>query len=217
MSTSTASSAPMSWHPWVVIPALITFAITILRLVGELLDWSPTFFSRTAGGGLAVVGIVWLVPIFGAWFGQRLTAAGEAPPSVGRAFKLGIVAILLFPAAGTVANLLHLPGIATLGLFALVALVSAELGRRAWPSLGRLLTVYGLAARLPVVIVMLVAMLLKLGTHYDVAPPEFQGMNVWLLWLTIGLLPQITIWMAFTIVIGMLAGCVAHLATRRRA
>lgn len=212
-----AATAPTDLRAWILGPALVTFAITLLRLVGELLNWSPTFFSRAVGGGQSVVGIVWLVPLIGAWFGQRLTAAGDGPPRVGRAFMLGIVAVLLFPAAGTVGSLLHLSGIATLGLFALVALVSSHLGRIAWPSLGRLLTAYGLAARLPVAAVMLVAMLLNLGTHYDVAPPEFPAMNVWLKWLTIGLLPQITIWMAFTIVIGMLAGCVAHLLTRRRA
>jgi hypothetical protein len=217
MSNTPVDSTPPNLRAWILMPALVTFGITVLRLVGELLDWSPTFFSRAPGGGMSAVGIVWLVPLFGAWFGQRLTRAGDAPPGVGRAFKLGVVAILLFPATGTLASLLGLSGVATLGLFALVALVSAELGRRAWPSLGRVLTAYGLAARLPVAAVMLVTMLLDLGTHYDVAPPEFPVMNVWLKWLAIGLLPQITIWMAFTIVFGMLAGVVAHLVTRRRA
>ena len=49
----------------ILTPALITLAVTVLRLVGELQNWSPRFFSRQAGGAGAVVGIVWLVPIFG--------------------------------------------------------------------------------------------------------------------------------------------------------
>jgi hypothetical protein len=49
----------------IVVPAVITFAVTLLRLVGELQHWSPRFFSREPGGAGAIIGIVWLVPIFG--------------------------------------------------------------------------------------------------------------------------------------------------------
>ena len=31
-------------------PAVITFAVTLLRLVGELQGWSPALFSKQAGG-----------------------------------------------------------------------------------------------------------------------------------------------------------------------
>ena len=55
-------------------PALITLAVTLLRLVGELQGWSPRLFSREAGGGGALVGISWLVPVFGAWFGCKLAS-----------------------------------------------------------------------------------------------------------------------------------------------
>jgi hypothetical protein len=37
--------------------ALVTLAVTLLRLVGELRGWNPEYFSRVAKGGLAVVGI----------------------------------------------------------------------------------------------------------------------------------------------------------------
>jgi hypothetical protein len=49
----------------ILVPAIITLAVTLLRLAGELLRWSPTFFNREAGGPGAIVGIVWLVPVFG--------------------------------------------------------------------------------------------------------------------------------------------------------
>ena len=37
-------------------PALITLGITLLRLAGELLEWSPRLFNRDAGGGAATDG-----------------------------------------------------------------------------------------------------------------------------------------------------------------
>ncbi len=49
----------------IMVPALIALAITIVRLVGELAGGPSTLFNRAPGGGGALVGIVWLVPIFG--------------------------------------------------------------------------------------------------------------------------------------------------------
>ena len=49
----------------ICVPALITLGVTLLRLIGELQNWSPRLFNREAGGGGALVGIAWLVPIFG--------------------------------------------------------------------------------------------------------------------------------------------------------
>ena len=63
----------------ILVPAVITFAVTLLRLVGELQGWSPRLFSKAAGGGGAIVGISWLVVIFGAWFGWKLAKAGQRP------------------------------------------------------------------------------------------------------------------------------------------
>jgi CHASE2 domain-containing sensor protein len=33
----------------ILVPAVITLAVTLLRLVGELQNWSPTLFSREPG------------------------------------------------------------------------------------------------------------------------------------------------------------------------
>jgi hypothetical protein len=88
---------------------------------------------------------------------------------------------------------------------------------RAWPELGRVLTLYGLAARIPVAIVMLLAIFGGWGTHYDVPPsPEFPEMAPLELWFWIGLLPQLTIWIAFTVVVGMLFGLIAVAIVQRR-
>src|SRR4249920_99051 len=79
----------------IAVPAVITFAVTLLRLVGELQRWSPKFFSREAGGGLAIIGIVWLVPIFGIYFAIRLSQAGHGPTSRGRAIGFALAALVL--------------------------------------------------------------------------------------------------------------------------
>jgi hypothetical protein len=41
----------------VVVPAIITLAVTLLRLFGELQHWSPNLFNPVAGGGGALIGI----------------------------------------------------------------------------------------------------------------------------------------------------------------
>lgn len=74
---------------------------------------------------------------------------------------------------------------------------------------------YGFAARVPAVLVMLVAMLGNWGTHYDVAPPDFPEMGALSKWFLIGLLPQLTIWIWFTLVVGGLFGAIAVGVTGR--
>src|SRR2546426_11779070 len=79
----------------ILTPALITLAVTLLRLVGELQHWSPRFFSREAGGAGAIIGIVWLVPIFGIYFATRLNQAGHGPTSRGRAIGFALAALVV--------------------------------------------------------------------------------------------------------------------------
>jgi len=35
--------------PLILVPAIITLAVTLLRLFGELSKWSATYFNPTAG------------------------------------------------------------------------------------------------------------------------------------------------------------------------
>ena len=203
----------------ILVPAVITLAVTLLRLVGELQGWSPLLFNKQAGGGGALVGIAWLVPVFGAWFGWKLTRAGSGPGRIGRALGITLLALALVPAMGFVMEKAGIDqqSLTTLGIFVVASLVALGIGFTAWPALGRTLVGYGLAARVPVVIVMLVAMLGNWGTHYDVPPsPDFPAMGILAKWLWIGLLPQLTIWMAFTVVIGGLFGIGAAAIARRR-
>jgi hypothetical protein len=196
----------------ILVPAVITLAVTLLRLVGELQKWSPSLFNREAGGGGALVGIVWLVPIFGIYFALRLAREGEGPGRLLRAFAFVLLALVLMPVVGAVGGAAGLDplGIPTLVIFAVTALVVVVVALRAWPELGRVLVAYALAARVPVAIVMLVAIFANWGTHYDVPPtPDFPPMAPLAKWFLIGLLPQLTVWIAFTVVIGMLFGLIA--------
>jgi hypothetical protein len=203
----------------ILVPAVITLAVTLLRLVGELQRWSPTFFNRSAGGGGAIVGIVWLVPIFGIYFALRLARAGEGPGKVLRALGLVLLALVLLPVVGAVAGAAGAdPQSLTMLVFlAVVSIVAVWVAFRAWPELGRVLIAYGVAARVPVAIVMLIAILGDWGTHYDVPPsPSFPQMAPLAKWFWIGLVPQLTIWIAFTVVVGMLFGLGAAAVIRRR-
>ena len=196
----------------ILVPAVITLVVTLLRLVGELQNWSSSLFNREAGGGGAVVGIVWLVPIFGIYFALRLVREGTGPGKLLRAFGLVIVAMVVLPASGAAAGAAGLDpfGIPTLVIVAVASVVAIVVAFVAWPELGRVLIAYGLAARIPVAIVMLIAIFANWGTHYDVPPtPDFPEMAPLVKWFWIGFLPQMTVWIAFTVVVGMLFGLIA--------
>jgi hypothetical protein len=203
----------------ILVPAVITFAITLLRLVGELQGWSPALFNREAGGGGAIVGISWLVPIFGAWFGWKLAKAGGSPGRIGPALLIAILAFALMPGIGfgaiKAANL-NPQSFTAFGLFVVLAFAGLALGLRAWPALGKVLLQYALAARVPVILVMLVAMLGNWGTHYDVPPPNFPEMGTLAKWFAIGVVPQLSIWIWYTVVVGMIFGIVAAALAGRR-
>jgi hypothetical protein len=201
----------------ILVPSIITLAITLLRLVGELQHWSPRLFNSAAGGGGALVGISWLVPIFGIYFGFRLASGGAGPSGVGSAIGFALLGFALLPAVGFTAIRLGMPqqSLATLGMFGVLSIVGAAVAYRGWPALGKTLLAYGLAARVPVIVVMLIAMLGNWGTHYDVAPPNFPEMGTLGKWLLIGVLPQLTIWMWFTMAVGAIFGAIAAGAAGR--
>lgn len=213
----------------ILVPAVITLAVTLLRLVGELQGWSRTLFNRECGFCGALVGIWLLVPVFGAWFGWKLTRAGSGPGSLGRAFGLTLAALavlpltaFLAPKAGILPERLWRPNVPVtesltiLSVFVAVAIVGVAIGILAWPALGRTLLAYGLAARIPVALLMLVAMLGNWGTHYDLRPSYPPHMSTLAWWVTLGLAPQLSFWIWYTIGFGALFGIVAAAIARRR-
>jgi hypothetical protein len=204
----------------ILVPAIITLVVTLLRLAGERLEWSRTLFNPAPGGGFALVGIAWLVPIFGIYFALKLARRGEGPARPWRALGMAALGIVLMVAAGMGANALHYGFRRQLVAFAVASVMAVGLAWWGWPALGRTLVAYGLAARIPVALVMLVAILGNWGTHYDVVPPEGEYLNRMapvVKWFWIGLVPQMTAWIMFTVVLGTVFGVLAVALLKPRA
>jgi len=214
----------------ILVPAVITLGVTLLRLVGELQGWSPLLFNRgDKPFSPSLVGIAWLVPVFGAWFGWKLTRAGSGPRSLARAFGLALAALavlplsaFLAPRAGLVTEHMWRPNVplaeslTILSVFVVAFFVGIAIGILAWPALGRSLLAYGLAARVPIALLMLAAMLGSWGTHYDAHPSYPPQMSTLGWWVALGLAPQLSFWMWYTVVFGALFGIVAAAIARRR-
>ena len=80
----------------VLVPAAITLMVTIARLLGELYEWSPTLFGEPkAGGDNAMIGIGWLIFVFGLWFGFRLQRSGQGTGNKGRALLISAIALMV--------------------------------------------------------------------------------------------------------------------------
>src|SRR6185295_2049626 len=115
------------------------------------------------------------------------------------------LAFALLPAlglGGIKAAHLNPQGFGAFGLFVVLAFAGLALGLRGWPALGKVLGQYALGARVPVIQMMLVALLGNWGTHYDVAPPDFPAMSALAKWFVIGVVPQLSIWIWYTVVVG---------------
>ena len=192
-------------------PAVITLGITLLRLVGELQGWSKALFNPAAGGGGALVGISWLPIVFGPYFAWKLAKDGKGPQSAWKVAGMALVAVLIAVAWFSGYQKLGLGIGGFIGAW-FVSLALAFLPWRAWPELARTLFSYALAARIPVAIVMLMAIFGNWGTHYDVLPPNPPPLLVsagpLARWFWIGLLPQMTAWIANTVLVGTLLGAV---------
>jgi hypothetical protein len=213
-----SSSTGISISKLILVPAVITLAVTILRLIGELHDWSPLFFSRAAGGGLAIVGISWLPIFFGPYFALKLRGADEECPGAGKTIAIGFLGFVVLIGGGVLAfgkpNVF--PGAHIVGLLVIAA--GGLLQFVTWPMLAKVLLVYGYAARIPVVIVMYFAMRGNWGTHYDAVAPTYTGPTaLWPKYLLLGIEPQMIMWIAFTMAVGaFFAGIVMAIARRKK-
>jgi len=202
----------------VLVPAVITLAITALRLIGELQHWDQRFFNRAGGGGGAIVGISWLPFLFGGWFAWKLLQRGDGPASRGRAFGMAVLGLVVVVLVLFVTNVLKLPPLAIIPIVCVVSLPAGWVATRGWKELGRVLFVYALAARVPVAVLMLPAIVGKWGTHYDALPPNLPAMGPVATWAAVGLFPQMTLWIGITLICGTLVGTIvaAIVGGRRR-
>lgn len=196
----------------ILIPALITLAVTLLRLVGELEHASKAWFNPDAGGYMSIVGIVWLAPLFGVYFALRL-GSREPPAPSGRAIGLAAAGCAIFALgfylfnAGIIKNL---PGVIVMWA---LAVVGAALVRPSWPALFKTLLAYGLAARIPVAVVMLLATWRDWQSHYNAVVPGNSKVETYILF---ALIPQLVWWVCYTIVAGTLVGTTAAAVARLR-
>lgn len=193
-------------NPWKLVlwPALVTLAVTVLRLTGELLDWTPALFNRSVGGGGAIVGIFWLIPVFGAYIGHRLESQAQGPPSVVRALGWDLTAIAVLASFVTLGFSRPTASFSQFLAIGAGSWAAIAVARQGWPMLVGTLLRYGLLARLPVTIVILLGILGNWGTHYDTPPPGLPELGTFARWLAIGVVPQLTLWMAVTVVLGLL-------------
>ena len=196
-------------------PALITLAVTLLRFVGELQGWSPKLFSREAGGAAALVGIVWLIPVFGIYFAWRLCREGTGPASVTRALGLALLAFVVNTALGFGAFSVVKSPVGQLAVFTLTSWLAILIARPAWPALWRVLLAYGLSARVPVLVIMLVSIFGGLDTHYAKPRPDFPPMGPLGLFFWTALLPQLSVWIYLTVVGGLFVGTLVAPFARR--
>jgi len=218
-----ARTPPVELGRLILLPALFSLMVTILRLTGELNNWSPAWFSKDTGGSVPsgmswVVGITWLAIPFGAWFAVKLHQAGEQPARPLRAIGLALAALVLFYAAPPLLlPRLPLPFPERLLVIWSIALVAAAVAWSAWPSLARILAAYGFLARLPVAVVMALAMLGSWRTHYDYVDfPRTLEMSFWPRYLWLAFFPQLIFWVGYTVMIGSLSGIAAALFMRGR-
>ena len=142
----------------ITVPAVITIAVTLIRLVAELMDLPSWLANKEAGGSGAIIGISWLAPLFGAYFGAKLVDA---------------------------------PG-------------------KLWKNLLKTLFAYGLAARIPVIVIMGFAIFGNWGTHYDAFPPDMADMTPMMKFLFGAVMAQLVFWVCiWTVGTGMIAGLIA--------
>ena len=215
-----APSGPVSTSRLILLPAVITLAVTLVRLVGELNQWSRTWFTTDMGA--SIVGIVWLAPVFGICFAIRLVRSGHAPSSHWRALAFAGLGVAIILAQGLFASGLEKLGlqpsfqVRLVFIWALLA-VAAVATLPGWPALFKTQVAYAYSARIPVAIIMFFAFRGHWGTHYDAAPSDVPaGIGLWAKYFWLAFFPQLLFWVGFTVVSGMVFGSLAAPLARKK-
>lgn len=201
----------------VLIAGVLTLCVTVLRLVGELQGWNPALFSKEAGGGGALVGVGWLPIVIGLWFGRRLVQQGHVPPSTLRAALVALVGAaammgsIVYVATNTPnEQLMERMGVfmACCPLFLLVAWFAW--GRAALAGL-----LYGILARVPVVVVQYVAIANNWGTHYEKVNPALGELDAAARGEAL-MMAQMLFWVPFTTLLVVFFAALGALTVRKR-
>ena len=221
MTTMSPTARSSTWK-LILVPTLISIAITLLRLSGELQHWSEKWFSTDTGGiapsGVSwIIGITWLAFPFGIYFAWKLVSVGEAPPHPAKSISCAVLGLIV-----ALGGLRFIPPLVPIGfpriliVIWLIMVVAALIQSPGWPSLFKTLLAYGVASRAVVVVVMFAAMRGNWGTHYDYVgmPPQFQ-LGFWRGFFWLAFFPQLVFWVAFTILIGSVGGLFGAAMARR--
>ena len=86
MANKPSGGKPRGILSLVLVPALLTLVVTIVRLVGELAGWMPVLFNSHGPGPKqqqGLFGITLLIPLFGCWFGWMLRRDTGGPGGTG--------------------------------------------------------------------------------------------------------------------------------------
>jgi hypothetical protein len=211
-STSPASSTNFSAARIVIVPVLIAIGVTLTRLIGELHHWPKPLVNADVCGK-AILGVVWLVPIFSIYFAMSLWRSVQRP-KLNLAIALAAGGLLL-KLAGTYIMEQQGPYLVRMSLNLALTLAGLLLQFLAWPDLAKILLVYGYLSRIPVAIVQFLAMRGAWGTHYDAIDPGFPKIGFWPTYLRVAFVPNIFFMEAYTVIAGVLIGSVACALLRR--
>ncbi len=221
------SGSEASLYRLILVPALLALAFTIVRALGEVNHWSERWFEPVTRGVIPstfgwVFGVTWLAAPFGVYFALELSAGEQGPGSPGKAVFGGLLSLsiallgmwFLVPFAAR--HLFQQNLLLFLIIIWSIEVIAALVHVWSWPALFKTLLAYGIASRIPVVVVYFLAMRGNWGTHYDyVDVPVFRAMPLTQRFLETAVLPQLIFWVAFTIVLGAFCGSIA-VAVRRR-
>jgi hypothetical protein len=201
----------------ILFPSLITLAVTVLRLIGELQHWSTTFFNPEPGGGGAIFGISWLAVVFAVYFALRVHKRHQPLQKPGRAIGLTLLSLALC-VAGTFLMYRAIQSASVIAWVPSMVVIcgGVYLMRFAWPSYWAVMMAYALSARIPVIIVMYLAIKGNWGTHYDSPGPAFVPADWWTEFIHTGLFPQLFLWIPYTVVLCGLFGVITAAVLRRR-
>ncbi|MHC4815256.1 MAG: hypothetical protein ACYTGW_20245 [Planctomycetota bacterium] len=204
---------PTIWRLVLWPPLAVTWAVLLIRLGGELIEGPAWLFCRDAGGGAAVVGISWLVVVFGAYFGWRLAKEGRGPNRPGGVLLVHVVANAVaiggmfgLGAAGIID--FEKPGPAIAYGFAAVCGGASLLMLWAWPALFLANLTYGFLARLGVIAVTIPATLYSWDTHFSKLGERGMQEATWGHVMKLSM-AQICFWIPFTILVAGLFGALA--------
>lgn len=220
----------------VLIAGVLTLIVSAVRLYGERHGWDPKFFGPGPGGvnltkdaagveqkAPGLLGIAFLVPIFGFWFGAVMSRSGNRPRSPGKALGLHLLGMAVF--AGSFVAIMRfmqpdthsLEGVQKMLYMSCAgAALAALVALAAWPRMWVTNLIYGLLARIPVVGITYVACQRNWDTHHTkLGPDNLQVADpmVKAFWLSV---PQLTIWPVFTILVGGLFATLGALLFKPR-